>query len=72
MECPYGWKSVAKIGNVTLESATVNICDNICDSADLCGITRCEFYDLSPEANRRFAAGIAYEQTLEYLLTKLH
>ncbi len=72
VDCPYGWKSVSKLGNVTFESATVNICDGICDSADLCGIETCEFYDLSPEANRRFARALAYEQTLEYQLTKLH
>lgn len=71
-DCPYGWKSVSKIGNFTWENSTVNICDGICDSADLCGIETCEFYDLSPEANRRFAQALAYEQTLEYQLTKLH
>ena len=38
-DCPYGWKSVAKVGsNFTWESSTVNICDGICDSCDLCGI----------------------------------
>lgn len=72
VDCPYGWKSVAKVGNLTWENSTVNICDGICDSADLCGIETCEFYDLSPEANRRFARALAYEQTLEYQLTKLH
>jgi hypothetical protein len=49
-ECPYGWKSVTKCGNVRFESATVTICDGVCDSCDLCGIESCEFYDISPEA----------------------
>ena len=40
-ECPYGCKSVTKPGNVTFESATVNICDGICDFCDLCGIDHC-------------------------------
>lgn len=72
-ECPYGWKSVAKIGShITFESATVNICDGICDSCDLCGNKACEFYDRSPEADRRFARALAHEQTLEYKFTKLH
>lgn len=70
--CPYGWKSVARVGNVTWEDARVNICDNICDSADLCGKKECEFYDRSPEADRRFARALAHEQTLEYKFTKLH
>ncbi|MCP9496913.1 MAG: hypothetical protein MSG64_21045 [Pyrinomonadaceae bacterium MAG19_C2-C3] len=72
LECPYGWKSVARVGSVTLESRVVNICGNICDSADRCGIKRCEFYDLSPEADRHFREAIADEQTIEYQLTKLH
>lgn len=43
--------------------ATVNVCDSICDSADLCGIDACEFYGISPEATRRFIRALNYEQT---------
>jgi hypothetical protein len=71
-ECPYGWKSVTKCGNVTFESATVNICDGICDSCDLCGIETCEFYDTSPEATRRFIRALNYEQTAEFQFAKSH
>lgn len=67
--CPYGWTHVGKLGShVRVEDASVDICDGICDSGDLCGITRCEFYDLSPEATRRFLRAQAHEHTLEHLL----
>jgi hypothetical protein len=69
-ECPYGWKSVTKCGNITFESATVNICDGICDSCDLCGIDHCEFYDTSPEATNRFLLALNEEQTAEFQFTK--
>ncbi|MGH9970492.1 MAG: hypothetical protein ACREBG_22250 [Pyrinomonadaceae bacterium] len=71
-ECPYGWKSVSKFGNITFESATVNICDGICDSCDLCGIESCEFYDISPEATKRFIRVLNCEQTAEFLFAKPH
>jgi len=71
-ECAYGWKSVTKCGNVTFESATVNICDGICDSADLCGIESCEFYDTSPEATKRFLVAHAREHTREHLLAPIN
>jgi len=71
-ECPYGWKSVTKSGNVTLESATVNICDGICDTADHCGIQSCEFYDTSPEATCRFIRALNKEQTAEFQFAKPH
>ena len=64
-DCPYGWKSVTKLGNVTFESATVNICDGICDSCDLCGVESCEFYDTSPEATKRFLRASAREHSHE-------
>jgi hypothetical protein len=71
-ECPKGWKSVVKIGSVTLESATVNISNGVCDSADLCGIESCEFYDTSIEATQEFFRGQKKEQTLEYLLEPIN
>jgi len=70
--CPYGWKSVARVGNVTWEDARVNICDNICDSADLCGNADCEFYDISPEATQRFLQALAKEHTLEGKFPTIH
>ncbi|MCP9496887.1 MAG: hypothetical protein MSG64_20915 [Pyrinomonadaceae bacterium MAG19_C2-C3] len=72
-ECPYGWKYEGKIGDhLTFESATVHICDGICDSCDLCGIERCEFYDTSREATRRFLRAQAQEHTLEHLLAPIN
>ena len=65
-----GWKSVIKCGNVSFESATVNICDGICDSCDRCGIESCEFYDTSEEATRRFIRALNYEQTAEFQFAK--
>jgi hypothetical protein len=49
----------------------VSICDWICDSADLCGITTCEYYDTSPEATQRFIKALNREHTLEGLFEKL-
>ena len=71
-ECPYGWKSLTKLGNVTFESATVNICDGICNSCDLCGIAHCEFYVISAGATRRFLRANAHEHTLEHLLAPIN
>lgn len=71
-ECPYGWKSVTKCDNVTLESATVNICGGICDSCDLCGTETCEFYDTSAEATKRFLLASAREHSAEYLLAPIN
>ena len=70
-QCPYGWKSVAKVGNnFTWESSTVNICDGICDSCDRCGIESCEFYDISPEATKRFIRALNFEETAEFQFAK--
>jgi hypothetical protein len=69
-ECPYGWNSVTNCNNVTLESATVNICAGVCDSCDLCGIESCEFYDTSHEATRRFLKALYHEQTSEFQFAK--
>ena len=69
-DCPYGWKSVTKCGNVTFESATVNICDGICDSCDLCGLEHCEFYDISLEATCRFIRALNNEETAEFQFAK--
>jgi hypothetical protein len=71
-DCPYGWKSVTNCGNVTLDSATVNIWDGVCDSCDLCGIKSCEFYDTSPEATKRFLLANAREHSREHLLAPVN
>lgn len=71
-ECPYGWKFVTNCDNATFESAIVNICDGICDSADRCGIEHCEFYDISPEATKRFLRANAHEHTFEHLLAPIN
>ena len=71
-DCPYGWKSLSRFGNVALESATVNICDGICDSADRCRIDSCEFYDITPEATKRFLRASAREDTAEHLLAPIN
>jgi hypothetical protein len=69
MDCPKGWKSNAKLSkNITIQSRTVNICDGICDSADLCGKTDCEHYDITREGTRRFQKANAYEHTLEGMI----
>ena len=69
MNCPKGWKSSTKVNqNFTSESRVVNICDNICDSADLCGITDCEYYDVTRQGTRRFLNALSYEHTLEGLI----
>jgi hypothetical protein len=66
MNCTKGWKSSSKVNkNFTFESRVVNICDNICDCADLCGITDCEYYDATREGTRRFINALNYEHTLE-------
>lgn len=64
VECPKGWENIIRIGNITIEDSIVTICDFICDSADLCGIASCEFYDTSREATRRFIKALNHEQTL--------
>jgi hypothetical protein len=69
-QCPHGWESVAKVGNSTWESSTVNICNGIRDSCDLCGIETCEFYDTSPEDTRRFLKALYHEQTAEFQFAK--
>lgn len=71
-DCRYSWKSVTKSGNATLKSGTVNICGCICDSGDLCGIVTCEFYDISPDATRRFLQNNDGEHTLEQLLIPIN
>lgn len=67
-KCPHGWKRITKLGTITLENSTVRICDNICDSADLCGLTHCEYYDATREGTRRFLGAQARSHTLEGII----
>jgi hypothetical protein len=71
-ECPYGWTSVTKCGNITLSPPPSTSEDGICDSCDLCGIESCEFYDTSPEATRRFLRALNFEQTAEFQFANPH
>ena len=66
--CPHGWKRVLKLKNATISSSTVEIHDNICNSADLCGIKRCEYYNTTREGTRRFMKAVAHSHTLEGVL----
>lgn len=70
INCPHGWKSVVKLGNITWEDATVEILEGICDSPDRCGIKICEYFDTSPEATRIFCQAQAHKYTLDGLLEK--
>jgi hypothetical protein len=72
VDCPKGWKWVKQIGHITFEDHRVNICDGICDSADLCGISDCEFYDLSQEATHLFLRAQAKEHSLEGQFPTIH
>lgn len=72
VDCPKGWKWVKQIGNIIFEDCRVNICDGVCDSADLCKRADCEFYDISEEATRRFLQAQAKEYTLEGKFPTIH
>lgn len=68
VNCPYGWKSVGRLKSISIESRLVNICADICDSADMCGKRECEYYDTSREATRCFIKAQNNEETLEGML----
>lgn len=70
MDCHKGFKNRLKTGNIVLEDVRVNVCAGICDSADLCGIEDCEFYDVTREGTRLFLQTNAHEHTLEGWQTK--
>lgn len=65
IDCPHGFKTVSRLGSITIEARTVNIYDGICDRPDLCGIERCEFYDISREGHHRFLQALYRSKTLE-------
>lgn len=74
IECPEGWTTVETVNKadatLTVHRNGVNIHAGICDSCDLCGITRCRFYDTSREATRLFLHAQAHEHTLDYRLSQ--
>jgi hypothetical protein len=70
IDCPHGFKRVTKLKTVTWEDQTVAVFDGICDSCDLCGIRRCEFYDDTREGTRRFQRAAAHAHTLEGMLAE--
>jgi len=70
-DCPKGWKTSTKIGNLTLEDQTVEICGGICNFPDLCGISDCEYYDIIREGTVKFQKALAHEDTLEGMREKL-
>ncbi len=72
VDCPKGWKWVKQIGNIIFEDCRVNICDGVCDLADLCKRADCEFYDVSEDATRRFLKAQAKEHTLEGKFPTIH
>jgi hypothetical protein len=65
IKCPHGWRSVGKLGEITIVNETVEILEGICDRPDRCGISSCEYYDTSREATRRFREALNVTQTLE-------
>ena len=65
IDCPHGWKNTSNLGHIIIEDTRVNIFDNLCDCPDLCGITTCEYYDISREATRRYNQASAYAHTLQ-------
>lgn len=70
IDCPHGYKMVAKLGNVTWEDHTVSIYGGVCDTADRCKITHCKFYDLSPAGQAKFVAALKEDETLEGLIAR--
>jgi hypothetical protein len=70
-DCPHGWKSVLKIGKMTWEDSTVEICGGVCDSPDVCKIESCEFYNITQHGTARFMKAAGREETLEGLRERL-
>ena len=71
IQCPNGYKEAMAVGEITLTYNEVTVCGSICDSADLCKIEKCEFYDVTREGTRRFMKASAEEETLEGFEMKL-
>lgn len=54
LRCPHNYSAKATLGNISLEWSDVSIFADICDHADCCGVTHCEFYDVTSEGTRRY------------------
>jgi hypothetical protein len=66
IDCPHGYSSKSKLGNITFEFRDVNIFGNVCDHADLCAIETCRYYDITREGTRRYMeAMLACEASIE-------
>lgn len=72
VDCPKDWKWVKQIGDITFEDHRVHICDGVCDSADLCGMADCEFYDISEETTGRILQAQRKEHSLEGKFPIIH
>jgi hypothetical protein len=66
--CSHGWKRTTKLKNLVVENSSVEIHDGVCNSADLCGITHCDYYDLTQEGTRRYLKALGRSHTLEGIL----
>jgi len=71
IQCPNGYKDAMAVGEITLTLSEVIVCGSICDSADLCKIEKCEFYDVTREGTRGFMKASAEEETIEGFDMKL-
>lgn len=69
--CPNGYKETLTVGKVRIAFVEVAVCGGVCDSADLCKIERCEFYDVTRDGTRRFMRAAAEEESLEGFAMKL-
>jgi hypothetical protein len=67
-----GWKLVKQVDNITLRITPSKSVTAFSDSADLCGMADCEFYDISEDATRRFLQDQRKEQSLEGMFPTIH
>lgn len=71
LSCPRGWKTTRQWHGITVHHNKVTILDGVCDSCDLCNITDCRFYDISPQATQRFKQALTRQHSLQGLRWKL-
>lgn len=69
IRCPEGWTTTRVVKErhceITVHHTHVNVLAGVCDSADLCGISSCAYYDVTPAGTRRFMDASLKLQTLE-------
>ena len=46
----------------------VQIFNDLCDHSDSCGIEHCEYYDNSPQANKRYLQGLYRSYSMEGMI----